>query len=407
MRFALGLLLAGAAVAQDIAALAAQPAIKAALDRVRANEAATIEEQVRICEIPAPPFMEERRGRELERLYREAGLADVRTDKVGNVIGVFRGAAAHPNLVFATHLDTVFGPEVDVKVKREGGKYKGPGIADNCRGLAVELAVIRALIAEKVSFPGTVTFVANVGEEGLGDLRGMKELFDNTIKGQADRFITLDNGGLGLNNTGVGSYRYRVSVSGPGGHSFSAFGMANPVHALGRAIAKIDAIQVPSNPKTTFNVGRIGGGTSVNSIAEEAWMEIDMRSSDKDSLETIRSKIEIAVKDAVREENERWDPKNPVALKMDLVGLRPAGITPLTDPIVRAAVAVTKYLGEEAPPGENSNDSNYPRSLGIPSIGMGGGGNATGGHSESETWDPTDSWKGTQRVLLLIAALAR
>ena len=409
MRIALGLLLIASALlsGQDIAALVGDPKIKAALERVRANEDATIQEQIRICEIPAPPFKEEQRGKELERLFREAGLADVRTDRVGNVIGVLRGASAHPNLVFATHLDTVFPPELSVKVRREGRVLHGPGIADNCRGLAVTLSVIRALIAERVSFAGTVTFVADVGEEGLGDLRGMKELFDNTLKGQADAFITLDGGGLGLNNTGVGSYRYRVTFSGPGGHSFGAFGMANPIHAMGRAIAKIDDIQVSENPKTTFNVGRVGGGTSVNSIAEEAWMEIDMRSSDKDSLETVRAKIELAVKDSARQENERWQQRSPVAVKLDLVGVRPPGVTSLNAPLVQAAVAATKYFQEDAPPGESSNDANYPRSLGIPSIGMGGGGRPQGGHSENESWDSTDSWMGTQRVLLLIAALVR
>lgn len=401
------------AVAQDpIAALAADKQIKAALDFAKANEPSTIDEQVRICEIAAPPFMEERRGKELERLYREAGLTNVRVDKVGNVIGTLPGAAEHPNLVFASHLDTVFPPETDVSVIREGKILKGPGISDNCRGLAVSLSAIRSLRAANVKLPGTVTFVANVGEEGLGDLRGMKELFDHTLAGQikpeqGDKFITLDGGGFGLINTGVGSYRYRVTFSGAGGHSFGAFGIANPIQAMGRAIAKIDELQVPAKPKTTFNVGRVGGGTSVNSIPGECWMEIDMRSSDKDSLATIRAKIESAVREGVAEDNARWGGKSPVTVKLDLVGVRPPGLTPEDSPIVQTAVAVSKYLGQAGVVNESSNDSNYPRSLGIPAIGMGGGGRSNGGHSDREQFDSTDSWLGTQRVILTIAALAR
>src|SRR6185295_16622790 len=226
-------------------------------------------------------------GRELQRLFRELGLRDVRVDKAGNVIGVRPGKAAHPNLVFSAPLDTVFPDGTNVKVTREGDVMKGPGIGDDCRGLAVMLAVIRALNEGHVETPGTITFVADVGEEGLGDLRGMKSLFNESLKGQIDKFISVDGTGLGITHIGVGSNRYKVTFKGPGGHSFGAFGMANPIQAMGRAIAKIDAFEVPTTPKTTFNVGRVGGGTSVNAIPFDCWMEVDMRSSDKDSLETV------------------------------------------------------------------------------------------------------------------------
>ena len=257
-------------LAQDAATLMQDPTVKAALDAVKRNEPHFIDEQIRVCEIPAPPFHEDARGKELERLFKQLGLQDVRIDKAGNVIGVRPGAAPHPNLLFQAHLDTVFPEETNVKVTREGDLLKGPGIGDDCRGLAMMLAVIKALDEGKVKTPGTITFAADTGEEGLGDLRGTKNLFNDSLKGQIDKFVSVDGTGLGIENIGVGSYRYRTTFKGPGGHSYGAFGMANPIQAMGRAIAKIDSIEVPKNPKTTFNVGRVGGGTSVNAIPSNA-----------------------------------------------------------------------------------------------------------------------------------------
>src|SRR5690242_20555684 len=275
-----------------------EPTVRAALEAARRNEPQAIDLQAKVCEIPAPPFHEEERGRELKRLFEGLKLRNVRIDKAGNVIGVRPGQAARPNLVFAAHLDTVFPEGTNVKVTRAGDTLKGPGIGDDCRGLAVMLSVIRALDEGHVETPGTITFVADVGEEGLGDLRGMKMLFYESLKGQIDKFVSVDGTGLGMTNTGVGSNRYKVTFKGPGGHSFGAFGMANPIQAMGRAIAKIDAIEVPSQPKTTFNVGRVGGGTSVNAIPYEAWMEVDMRSSDPASLKALHGKYKAAVQRA-------------------------------------------------------------------------------------------------------------
>jgi tripeptide aminopeptidase len=404
------LLLAAAATvsfAQDAARLAEDPAVKAALDAARRNESHFIDEQIRVCQIPAPPFHEEARGKELERLFNSMGLANVRIDKAGNVIGVRPGAAAHPNLVFAAHLDTVFPEGTDVKVTRDGTILRGPGIGDDCRGLAVMLGVIQALKDAKVETPGTITFVADTGEEGLGDLRGTKNLLADSLKGQIDKFISVDGTGLSVTNVGVGSYRYRVSFTGPGGHSFGAFGMANPIQAMGRAIAKIDAFEVPSIPKTTFNVGRVGGGTSVNAIPFEAWMEVDMRSADKTSLEAVHGKFKTAVQESVEEENRRWNNRGPVKATSELVGLRPAGNTPSDSAIVQKAVAVSKIFGFGGKLGEGSTDSNVPMNLGIPAVTIGGGGMGTGAHSLNEAFDTKDSWLGTQRALLLAAALAR
>jgi len=407
-----GLLIASTATAQQVpaadpgAALMKQPAVQAALEAARRNEPQIIEEQVRLCAIPAPPFKETARGLALREAFETLGLRNVRVDEVGNVIGDRPGAAERPRLVFAAHLDTVFPEGTDVHVKREGTRLSGPGIGDDCRGLAVMLGVIRALKDADVQTPGTITFVADVGEEGLGDLRGMKNLFGVVLKGQVDRFVSVDDAGFGVTNVGVGSHRYRVTFKGPGGHSFGAFGLVNPIHALGRAIAQIADFQVPEIPKTTFNVGRIGGGTSVNSIAYEAWMEVDMRSADPASLASVDAKFQKAVDDALAAENERWS-HGRLEVERKLVGDRPAGVTPESSAIVQAALSVGRALGLPARLGQGSTDSNIPMSLGIPAVTIGGGGSTSGTHSLSEAFDSTDSWKGTQRALLLAIALAR
>jgi tripeptide aminopeptidase len=407
MRVLILAMAAAAAFAQSPTALVNEASMRAAFDAVKRNEPAMIEQQVKICEIPAPPYHEDTRGKELERLFQQAGLKDVRVDKAGNVVGVRPGKAAHPNLVFAAHLDTVFPDGTNVKVTREGTVLKGPGIGDDCRGLAVMLGVIRALDEAHVETPGTITFVADVGEEGLGDLRGMKQLFHETLKGQIDKFVSVDGTGLGMTNIGVGSNRYKVTFKGPGGHSYGAFGMANPIQAMGRAIAKIDAFEVPAQPKTTFNVGRVGGGTSVNAIPFDAWMEVDMRSADPAALKTLDTKFHAALKEAVDEENRRWSNRGAVSVSAELVGVRPAGQTPANSGIVQTAIAVARAMGIAETLHEGSTDSNVPMSLGIPAVTISGGGLGTGAHSLNETFDTRESWKGTQRALLLAVSLAR
>lgn len=393
--------------AQDPASLVNDPAVKAALAAAKKNEPQTIDEEVRICEIPAPPFKEGQRAQELKRLFERLSLTNVYIDKAGNVIGTRSGAALHPNLVFAAHLDTVFPEGTNVKVTREGALLKGPGIGDDCRGLAVMLATIRALNEANVRTPGTITFVADVGEEGLGDLRGVKNLFNESLKGQIDKFVSIDGTGLGIANIGVGSMRYRVAFKGPGGHSYGAFGMANPIHAMGRAIAKIADFEVPLTPKTTFNVGRVGGGTSINAIPFESWMEVDMRSADAASLKALDEKFNAAVRAATDEENRRWNDRGKVTVAAELVGIRPPGQTPASSPIVQTALSVSRALGVSESLREGSTDSNVPMNLGIPAITIGGGGFGTGAHSLNEAFDTRNSWVGTQRAILLAIALAR
>jgi tripeptide aminopeptidase len=381
--------------------------VSAAVAAVKTNEPWVLEEQVRLCEIPAPPFKEAARAKAYAQAFRDLGLQSVRIDKEGNVLGERPGAAPRPHVVFSAHLDTVFPEETDVRVTRLGSILKGPGIGDDCRGLAVVLGVIKAMKDAGVQTEGSITFVGTVGEEGLGDLRGVKYLFNGELKGKIDRFVSVDGTGLGITHIGVGSRRYRVAYKGPGGHSYGAFGLANPIHALGRAIAKIGDFQVPTEPKTTFNVGRIGGGTSINSIAFEAWAEIDMRSADQAALQSVDANFHRAVDAALEEENLRWNNRGKLAVDKTLVGDRPGGGTAATAPIVQTAVSATKALGLTVSLDEGSTDANIPMSLGIPALTIDGGGRGTGAHALGETFDSTNSEQGTGRALLLAIALAR
>ncbi len=390
-----------------VASLAKLPAVQMALAAARSTEARTIDDQIRFCEVPAPPFMEMARGEVLRRAFIELGLQRVRIDRVGNVIGDRPGTAARPHLVIAAHLDTVFPEGTDVKVRRAGTVLHGPGIGDDCRGLAELVAIARLMRDANVQTPGSITFVANVGEEGLGDLRGMRALFSETMKGEIDRFVSIDSDSLSLTTIAVGSHRYRVTFKGPGGHSFASFGLANPANAMGRAIAKIADIQVPTTPRTTFNVGRVGGGTSVNAIPAEAWMEVDLRSSDPAALGSLDAKVQAAVNTAVTEENRRWGAPGAITVVKDLVGDRPAGSMPQDSPIVQTAWSVAAALGLSLILSEGSSDSNIPLSLKIPAITIGAGGTGVDVHAVTESFDTTDAWKGTQNALLLTVALAQ
>jgi len=393
--------------AADLGPLLLQnPAVRAAVEFARTDELKTIEDQIRICEVEAPPFQEAKRGELYAAMFRDVGLKNVRIDSEGNVLGERPGASPRPHLVISAHLDTVFPRGTDVSVRRQGFVLRGAGIGDDCRGLADLVAVARALNKTGVSTPGTITFVGTVGEEGLGDLRGVKRLFSDTLKDKIDRFVSIDGEGLGITYIAIGSARFRVTFKGPGGHSFGSFGVVNPVHALGRAVAKIGDFQVPGSPRTTFNVGRIGGGTSINAIASEAWMEVDLRSGDAAALRALEKQFRQAVQDAVKEENARWSSQS-LTVSIETVGMRPAGRMPATAPIVQAAVSVSKALNLPVTFAEGSTDSNLPLSLGIPALTVDTGGRGSGAHTEREMFDATDAWKGTQRAVLLAVVLAQ
>jgi acetylornithine deacetylase/succinyl-diaminopimelate desuccinylase-like protein len=309
--------------------------------------------------------------------------------------------------VVAAHLDTVFPENTNVHVRRDGSVLTGPGIGDNCRGLATLVAIVRVLNRAGVKTPGSVTFVANVGEEGLGNLRGMRELLDHTITSPIDRLLAIDGAGLFVANVEVGSHRYRVTFSGPGGHSYARFGTPNPIQAMGRAIARISQIRVPAQPRTTFSVGRVGGGTAVNAIPTECWMEVDLRSSSAPALAALDAEFRKSVDDGVRDENARGGNVRGVVAKVELVGDRVAGRTPETAPIVRAAISVARVLGLAVPLTESSTDASVALARGIPAIAIGAGGTGMGQHTPAETFDTTDAWRGVQYAVLLVVTLSQ
>ena len=416
MRRIIVVLAMAAIAAQTVVAQTRTPTdnarVKAALEQIKADNEWTLQQQVSICEIPAPPFKEEKRGAEYRRRFEALGLKNVRTDAIGNVIGERPGTGNGPTVLIAGHLDTVFPEGTDVKVKREGTRMAGPGIGDDCRGLAVVLAVARAFERHNIQNAGTIYFVGNVGEEGPGNLRGVRHLFQTELKGKVNYFISVDGTGLGITNRAVGSNRYRVTYKGPGGHSYGAFGIPNPIHALGRAIAKISEIQQPTNPRTTFNVGIIEGGTSVNSIAFEAAMEIDMRSESPQNVATIDTQVMRAIRDALNEENARWPGQRAanakLTVKIDTIGIRPANSAQTEiSPIVIAASNAGKALGFNAELGASSTDANLPMSMGIPAITIDGGGRGGDAHALTEWYDDgPNGWLGPQWALLVVAALS-
>jgi len=393
--------------------LAAQPQVPAgdarvrqALEHLRATEPQTIEEQIAICQIEAPPFKETRRGEDYRRRLEALGLRNVRIDSVGNVIAERPGEPGGPVIVISGHMDTVFPEGTDVSVRRDGTRLHGPGIGDDCRGLAVVLAVARALEQAQVQTRGTLLFVGTVGEEGAGNLRGMRHLFGRELAGRVDYFISVDGTGLGLTKDAVGSHRYTVTYRGPGGHSYGDFGAPNPVHALGRAIAKLSDFQVPRDPRVTFSVGIVEGGTSVNSIAMSAGMQVDMRSVDATALDSLDARFQAAIRQALEEENARWSRGDRMTMEVDTIGIRPAGTQPDDAPIVAAARAAGQALGFQVPAGASSTDANIPIALGIPAATIDGGGRGGGAHALGEWFDTTDSHLGTQWALLFVLTLA-
>jgi len=398
---------AGNAMTPAVSRIAAHPTVVQALNTLQRDNAWTLDQQVSICEIPAPPFKEAARAAEFRNRLTALGVQHVRIDREGNVIGELRGVGPGPTVVLSGHLDTVFPEGTDVKVKRTGTRFAGPGIGDDCRGLAVTLAAVRQIVTNKIPFTGRLLVVGTVGEEGPGNLRGVRALFAGPLKDSIDIFLSVDGTGIAITNGGVGSNRYRANYVGPGGHSYGAFGMPNPIHAMGRAIAKIADLQATSEPRVTFNVGIVTGGTSVNSIADRASMDIDLRSESAAALAEIDARLQVALREALTEERARW-PKSRVAidLKIDTIGLRPAGHTPDTARVVVTAQAAAGVMNLYAPLTTSSTDSNIPMGLGIPALTLDGGGVGRSAHSLEESYDDReDGYKGPQWVLLVVLGL--
>ena len=384
--------------------------IDAILATIKADNTWTVAQQRSICEIPAPPFKETARAAEYRRRLEALGLR-ARVDAVGNVIAERPGTGKGPTIILAGHLDTVFPEGTDVKVRDEGGRMKGPGIGDDCRGLAVALAVARAYQRANPVHDARIVFVGDVGEEGPGNSRGVRHLFESEYKGKIDYFISVDGTGLDFVSRAVGSKRYRVTYKGPGGHSYGAFGIPNPIHAMGRAIALISDIQPPATPKTTLNVGVVSGGTSVNSIPFSGTMEIDMRSESTDNLRVVDEKIGSALQQALDAENARWPgdraARARLSLVIDTIGIRPTGAQSDSARIVQTAMQAAKALGFATNATASSTDSNVPISLGVPAITIDGGGHGDGSHSLGEWYeDGPNGWLGPQWAALIVARLA-
>jgi tripeptide aminopeptidase len=378
---------------ERIQAIRSAPAYRSALQIVNRDHDRLILETIKLTEIPAPPFKEELKAKAYMQMLRESGLSDVEMDAEGNVTALRKGVGTGPLVAIAAHLDTVFPEGTDVKVKRDGTKLKAPGVADDTRGLAALLAVVRAMAEAKVETGSDILFVATVGEEGLGDLRGAKHLFmKGPYKDKIKAFIALDGVDPSrIVTTAVGSRRYRMTFAGPGGHSYGAFGTVNPMFAMGAFLVQFGTMKVP--PFTTYSVGVAGGGTSVNAIPVSAWLEIDMRSTEPPELDKMEAQMREMAKNAVAAENQvRSTATGEISIKIELIGDRPAGSTahPLlgarhpqgaktpensarNSELVELAWEAVAAVGLTPVLDSSSTDANVAMSLGIPAITISGG----------------------------------
>lgn len=393
----------------SVTRLLGAPSIQRAFHFIDEMRGELDQELVSICEIPAPPFKEKARAQEIARRFEEIGLQRVRSDELGNAIAERPGLSPEPRIVISAHIDTVFPEGTDVRVRRDGARFHAPGISDNTCGIVGLLALARSLRAANINTEATVCFVATVGEEGEGNLRGVRHLFTRgEFQGGVAAFISLDGPGLErITQRALGSRRYRVTMIGPGGHSWGDFGIVNPVHALGRAIARFASYPAPLAPRTSYNVGIIEGGSSVNAIPERATMVVDIRSVSSDEIEKLEAYLRRVVEIAAREENSlRSMSGTSLTCEFELVGDRPSGETPVNSRVVRAAIECSRALGIEPRLDCSSTDSNIPISLGIPAITLGVGGISGNCHSLTEWYEPTGRELGIKRLLLLTAALA-
>ncbi len=387
----------------------AHPAFVEVRRLIEAGDERTIRDQIELSEIPAPPFGEERRGVRVAELFREIGLLDVATDGAGNVSGCLPGPRDGAPVVVSAHLDTIFPAGTDVRVREVDGKLAGPGIADDARGLAALLALARALVSAGVRPLSPVTFLATVGEEGAGDLRGVKHWFREGGPGRDARaFISLDGAGIDrIVSMGLGSRRLRAVARGGGGHSWTDWGVANPIHALGSAVAEIERLPLPQDPATTVTVARWGGGTSINAIPLEAWLELDIRSVSSRSLGAAEAQVRHILGASILSVNQRARlGGEKLTLEIQIIGDRPAGATSSDDPLVKAAVEATLSAGGTPRLIASSTDANIPMSLGIPAIAMGAGGESGRAHTPDEWFRNAKGPDGIVRALHTLLALA-
>jgi tripeptide aminopeptidase len=381
--------------------------VRAALDWFTPNISWVNDQQARLTEIPAPPFQEAQRAAAVKELLSEAGLA-VQIDRTGNVIGELRGLNEKEIVVVAAHLDTVFPPGTDVKVRRDGSRMAAPGISDNGSGVAALLAIARAMQFAHVKPQRTVLFVGDVGEEGEGNLRGMRAIVDS-YRGKLKAVVVLDGSGTDhVTTKALASRRLEALITGPGGHSWSDFGMPNPINALVRGSVRFINTKVPASPRTTFNIGQIEGGTSVNSVPHEARLKVDIRSESKDELTRLESALRDCIIAGVRDEMEsaRDRSKGKLEWKVELLGSRPGGELAPDSALLAALRAADEVVGNQSRLERSSTDANIPLSLGIEAISIGAGGNGGGAHSLQEWYDSSGRETGLKRALLTILGIA-
>ncbi len=394
---------------REITELAERAVIQRAFRAIDDLDATTVANHVTLTEIPAPPFMEDQRAARFAQMLRDAGADSVWIDEIGNVLALRRGRPGGRTVAVDAHLDTVFPEGTDVTVRTRGDTLFAPGIGDDTRGLSIVVTMLRALNTADVRTRDDILFIGTVGEEGLGDLRGVKHLFREGGP-RIDTWISIDGGNPSrVVHRGLGSHRYRVTMKGPGGHSWGAFGLGNPHHALGLAIERFVEAADPytsEGPRTSYNVGRIGGGTSVNSISSESWMEVDMRSVSPERLNGVDALFQRAMREGLAEANRIRRDGDSLTIDIAMIGDRPSGTTDLNAPIVQRALATIAYFGREPNPNISSTNSNLPISIGIPAITISRGGAGGNGHALSEWWVNEDGASGIKQALLILAAEA-
>lgn len=397
------------AMLERVRGLAARDDVARAMSICKEQVAEAMAEQVKIAEIESPTFAEKVRGEAVMELMRSYGLTEVVMDPSGNVVGRRPGTGSGPTLAIAAHLDTVFPAGTDLTVRREGNLYYGPGIGDNASGIRSMLQVLRALEGAGIRTEGDILFVGTVGEEGNGDIRGAKALFDGSRK--IDGFMALDMADVNtLQNGATGAHRWRLSIEGEGGHSYLDYGhVPSAIHAMCRAGALIADLDLPETPKTTYTIGTIKGGTTVNTIAAKCSVDVDLRSVDVQELAKLEETVLAAFEKAVELENAHW-PKADAAHQLKLVktqiGNRPAGLRPDNCPAVQAALAAMATMGIEVKQCRpSSTDANMPMSINIPAVCIGTGGVTNLEHSLKEFFDSTDMEKGPQLATLIALAL--
>ncbi len=386
------------------------PRVRAAMARLGVGVTAITEEQVRITAIPAPPFQEAARGAYMARLFSEAGLA-VHTDDIGNVIGRRAGRSSADLVLLAAHLDTVFPAGTDVRARREAGRIYAPGISDNGTGLAALVALARALRDADVKTSSTILFVADVGEEGEGNLRGMRKLVE-TYGSQLRYVIALDGSNTDyVSAAALASRRVEITLSGPGGHSWSDFGAPNPIHALARGVSRFVKTPVPDSPRTSFNVGSIEGGTSVNSIPARAAIKVDLRSESEPELGKLESALRREMQAGLDEEiaasrKRTFSSTQNLSIEFSVLGVRPGGELAGDAPLLAALRAADQFVGNRSRIERSSTDANIPLAAGMQAIALGAGGHSANAHSLGEWYDPDGRELGLRRVLLTALGVA-